>query len=603
MKRIVISFSCHCLFIFICLFLYVSYTYTVPELIPGQELTYKLLSVLSLFFEWLPASLCASYIIAYSSEFGKASKRIMIKYSPYIMSWFKYVSISAIIGATLVVCSQEVGSPLIKQKLRRMEEAPTLFKEYLQAAKRYESEGNLVIAVQYAAAAAGLDPNSQEADILKSDLEVRMEGSDYGEALNAAIVTQEDLSSTLSERNTTSYELLQRAQEAFANQNWIDAHYYSVVAQNIAEPGSANESDAKILASDAWNMLEEPTRFENSAVEEQYRLKKEAYSLLMAGNVLEAYYSFGDLMQRYPDDTDVARYYAAAALEMEGQYFFLDEIPISYGLEDRRDIAFRLQHQDGSESVVFVRGLSSVGNTGGLVQYARGLSIYDFSRNGQFKQSLYVPYAKIVSQTISSLDARTQQNLAFTELDKEKGTVPVIMLESVDRVHPDSLSGPVYTFAEGAGQATQQMLTLPMDYSDFLLLKNTSHNPEEMMLVDVIAMALKASDYGYSQEVYSQDASSRMASPLLFIALFIFTASTGWNYRIMSGKFRFAWLFTPLLLTLGVFVILQVAKYSQRLLNYGLFGFFQLAAIPIIFCLALITVFWSSLFFAARRSQ
>ena len=123
------------------------------------------------------------------------------------------------------------------------------------------------------------------------------------------------------------------------------------------------------------------------------------------------------------------------------------------------------------------------------------------------------------------------------------------------------------------------------------------------MLLDVIAMAQKAPYYGYSQEVYSQDASSRMADPFLFIALFIFTASTGWNYRIMSGKFQFSWLLTPLLMTVGIFVLLEVGKYSQKLLNYGLFGFFRLAAIPIIFGLSLILVFLSALFFAARRSQ
>ena len=44
---------------------------------------------------------------------------------------------------------------------------------------------------------------------------------------------------------------------------------------------------------------------------------------------------------------------------MEAQYFFLDEIPISYGLEDRRDVAFRLELQDGGQQVVFIKGLSS----------------------------------------------------------------------------------------------------------------------------------------------------------------------------------------------------------------------------------------------------
>ena len=82
-------------------------------------------------------------------------------------------------------------------------------------------------------------------------------------------------------------------------------------------------------------------------------------------------------------------------------------------------------------------------------------------------------------------------------MDMEKGTVPLIMLESVDRVQPNSLNKPVYTFAEGQPTATKQIITLPIAYSDFLLLKNTSHAPEEMTLVDVIQMSFKAADYGY----------------------------------------------------------------------------------------------------------
>ena len=179
----------------------------------------------------------------------------------------------------------------------------------------------------------------------------------------------------------------------------------------------------------------------------------------------------------------------------------------------------------------------------------------------------------------------------------------MIMLESVDRVQPNSLNKPVYKFAEGQSQATKQIITLPIDYKDFLLLKNASPNPEEMMLADVIQMSLKASDYGYAQVVYGQDACSRMSKPFLYIVFFIVAASIGWNYRIMSGRFRFSWILTPFLLTVGVYVLLEIAKYTQRLLNYGLFGIFRFAAVPIIFVLALVFVFSAALFFVGRRSQ
>jgi len=64
-----------------------------------------------------------------------------------------------------------------------------------------------------------------------------------------------------------------------------------------------------------------------------------------------------------------------------------------------------------------------------------------------------------------------------------------------------------------------------------------------------------------------------------------------------------AWSLTPILLTMGCFVLLIAIEYMQKLLNYGLFGFFQLAAVPIVFFAAILLVFLAALFFLARRSQ
>lgn len=603
MKRITLAFLCHCLCMFIGIFCYVNLTHSIPQLIPGQEFSYKLFSSLSIFLNFLPAILLSSYVVAYATVFGKDDKHIMVKYSPYIISRFKYVAIFSIIGTGILICGQEVGTPLINQKLTRMLEAPALYQEYMQAARKYDSQGDLVFAIQYARAAELMDPNSQEASTLKGDLEVRMEGSDYDDTMQDILLSQENLRSSVTERNATSYELLQKARQAYQDESWLNAHYYSILAQRVAEPGSANEEDAKIMAADAWNMLAEPGRFENDEAEERYWQKKMAYSQLMAGNVVEAYYKFSDLLQRYPSDEDVRRYHTAATMEMESQYFFLDEIPISDGMEDSKNIAFRLPKQDGGESVVFIKGLSSVGNTGGLVQYARGLNIYDFGKDGQFKKSLYVPYAKVLSQTISSLDERSRQNLAFSGLDSEKDAVPMIMLESVDRVQPDSFNKPVYNFAEGVSHSTSPILLLPMDYKDFLMLKNVSLNPEDMMLADIIRMSFKAQNYGYAQIIYGQAACNRMSTPLLFIVLFLLAASVGWNYRIMSGRFRFSWILTPLLLTADCFILLTAAGYMQKLLNYGLLGLFKFATVPIIFAVSVLLVFMSALFFLARRSQ
>ena len=168
MKRVLFALLFHCLIVFICLFCYVHYKWSIPELIPGMAFSYKLLTSAQLLLMWLPAALGSAYIVAYSKIFGQDDKHIMVKYSPYILTQFKFVAIFAIVATTLVICGQEVGSPLIKQRLRHMEEAPALYKEYMQAAHQYYESGDLVFAVQYAEAAERLHPLSQEAVTLKS---------------------------------------------------------------------------------------------------------------------------------------------------------------------------------------------------------------------------------------------------------------------------------------------------------------------------------------------------------------------------------------------------------------------------------------------------
>ena len=82
MKRVLIAFIFHCLIVFFCLFCYVNFKWQVPELIPGTEFSYKLLTTVKLLLNWLPAILGSAYIVAYANIFGKDNKHIMIKYSP-----------------------------------------------------------------------------------------------------------------------------------------------------------------------------------------------------------------------------------------------------------------------------------------------------------------------------------------------------------------------------------------------------------------------------------------------------------------------------------------------------------------------------------------
>ncbi|MBR5866693.1 MAG: hypothetical protein IKZ04_02170, partial [Spirochaetaceae bacterium] len=468
----------------------------------------------------------------------------------------------------------------------------------MRAAKNNLNDKNYDMAFQYADAAVKLYPKSEEAQLIKENCEVFFDTKSVS-AINENKPFMYIEESYIPENNATSFDFLQRAMVLYLQEEWINAHYYAMLALSAAEPGSANESDAKVLASDSWNKISETSASHNTEEEILYKRKTDAYKMLIKGDIIGAYYAFTDLLNKMPSDPDIARYHSIAAHEMSKQYFFYDELPESGLLGSNDNICFYTSNTNGSFYVVYIKGTASVQGTGKKIQYLKDLSVYQYTRNGTFEMSFYTPYAKVISQNISSFDENTREHLGLTN---NNISVPLIMLEVADRNTKKQIIKPKYTFANPTELTMPGFIVLPMDYEDFLTLSSVSFNPDNMSLFNLFKFVSKANQYGYSKEVYIQALSSRITTPLLYLIALILAAVIGWNYRLMSRThFRLSWFFYIPVITVIIHAIVVAVKYLLKLVNYGLIeilGIYSIPAITVCFILILIYV---SILFVSRK--
>jgi len=603
MKRLIIITSIYSICVFIFSFCIVFFTGTVPNLLPGESGIYRFQQSLVLFCNLFPTVILTSFLISYALLFKEESKNIVMRFSPMIMKLFKKIAIAGLCGTILFVCTTEVVLPLLNKSIIKKENSPRLYEEYIYSARNFFEEENYSISYQYAQIALDLYPDSVEALKIKENCEIQfdLQKKPIKKDLFFIPNVKEELPPVSG--NATAYELILRSLVMYEQKDWIDAHYYAMLAQEAAEPGSANESDAKMIAADAWNQLENVTKFENSEVEKLYRQKIKAYWQLMAGDIVDAYYSFSDLAKLYPQDQDILKFYKIAEIRMKSQFFFFDEIPTSKNLESGSNICFYINRPSGGFYVLYYKGVSDVRNTGGMVQYLRDLSVYQYSDDGVYELSFYVPYAKVVAQPLNSLDEESQN---FLKNHGVSQSVPIVMLESADREFRIALKQPEFSYAtdfpESEKFSNLNYLILPMNFEDFLLMRDISQSPDKMDILSLIKFAGKASEFGYSKEVYVQELCCRICMPILFLALLILTAVFGWNYRLLpKNSFRFIWLFFIPVISVVIYVLFIMLQYVQKLINFGLIEMIGIVAIPFTIICSIIILIVISIVFVSRK--
>lgn len=633
MKKPVIILLIYALLTYLLILLGVYAFHDLPELIKGTERTYRLTTTTLGFLTLLPPVVLSGFAVACAVTWKKSDSIKRSRFSQGMFDRFKTVFIISIILVLTLSLNEEVFISSFKKKLNRIAKAPAELADALETSDNLLKQGHPYIALQFARRAVEIAPKNPDAISMLKLVQDEVEIEHDKEVYRKITDKENRVVKPIHEKNSgyTILQLLEMSKEAAEKKQWFNAHYYASLAVDACDGTNTNLQAATEAANFAWKQLNLPVEFDNSAERDYYKTKREGYKAFTSGDTLKSYYIFLGLANSDIEnctDPDVIRFFELSKEDVENNYFFLDETENMKELADSSNIYFSLDYPNGTRNVFYIGKAMSIKRDGSLVRYLENMNVIHYDAGGNFRYSFSVPYAKVSAQPVSEFNPKYH---AVLGINPKMKSVPVIILQSVDRVTEGIISRPEYTFKRTgisdeilsslkmrdlseeknndsmnyfASASRSTTMILPMPYSDFNLINQASSGAENMTIFALNRFLPDAVKYGFSKEVFTENFVQRLTYPFIIFIMLIFCACLGWSYRLDNPKqlFHFRWvLFIPVLGTLTLFTY-SATRYVFNMANYvlvGLFGSMAVFAAIIIYSIMLLGV---SFLFVSKRA-
>ena len=579
----------------------------VPPLLANARTGYLFFRTVLIFFTLLPALLCSAFLVAASISFGHSEGKALVRFSPLLFRHYRKVMLASFCMVFILALVKEIGVPAIKARQTAAELAPRLLSEYVTLGEHFFVQGNDALAHEYARAALNIDPANEKALSLVDETEKRLNQIPPVDT-GTKDLPQEDIGYAYQEvQNETVASLIEKAQEAAGKEEWFNAHYYAQLAVSLGTGRDINLPDARRLAAEAWNHLSDPRMSEDSAVWHFFAEKKRAYFALMSGNNVEAYYQFLELSRKQAEnafDPDIKNFLQVAEARLESECFFIDETISLQRFESAQNIYFTISHQNGVKDVVYFRGITQVRNTGGMLTYLRGFTMFTYGRDGRLVRTITTPYAKMVAEPVSALSSEIRQT---ADIKDEFRLVPALQLKSVERDWRGTVNAPVYTYSDFVPEAERpeySYLLLSLPFNDFMHACDISLGADRMNLLSLMKISSSVHDFGFSSEIFTTALVRRLMYPLILLILFVFCASFAWNYRLAPDQlFKFKWIFVLPFASFLLYLIIEALLFMSNLACYALISIAGSWTLAVALCIALALLFAVSAIFLARTSD
>jgi len=583
----------------------------VPDTVPAASVFgYRMLTGLERLGKFLPSILILGFVVSNSIHYGRNPEGSTERFSKAMLERFKTAVTVSLIIAFLLTVAIEVLGIFVENKKSFIINKPKIVNEYIKVGNKLFDNGYYDRAMNYADAALKFSPNEKKALDLKdrADVEInRAKTSNLRFKLYESVEEAEKVDRVVIDADQINevYKLYLKSKEAFDKKEWFNAHYYAELGIKLATPKDPNLEELKKLSTAAWNNLSDYHNFEKSEDQRLFEKKYEGYLALVEKNDLKAYYIFRELYQHsraLQSDPDVVFYLQIAENRINERYFFMDETFELKSFESANDVYFAYNYEDGTRDIVYFKGMTAVAGTGNSIQYLRDLTITSISRKGDVFRTMKVPYAKVLPVSVDTLTPTTKSLMGISDIIDR---VPYIMLKSVARDAPGIENGPVYQYESGETAVTPEYMLLPIPYSDFLILENSTSSPEKISLPTLFKLVYMAAKYGYSAEVYGQALMNRLFYPLWILIMFILLASFAWNNRIgVNQFFKVSWAlaFIP-------FIILSIVFYNVMMFVYHIINYVFLGGLGLTngmifgFILYLLLLVSVSVYFVSRHSR
>ncbi len=562
--------------------------------------------------QFLPVIMITSFSITCSVQYGHNSEGSTSRFSKAMADRYKGLVITSLIIAFVFTLCAEIFGVAIAQKKNRIVNQPKLINEYVKVGNTLYKNGYYDRAMRYADAALKLDPNMAKATELREKAEVestRDKTSNIRFKLYESVQEAEKVERVKIDAKQLNevYQLYLKSQQAFDNKEWFNAHYYAELGINLASPKDSNLEGLKKLSTQAWNNLTEYHNLSKTQGQLAFDKKYQGYLALVEKDDLKAYYIFRELFmssREFQSDPDVVFYMQVAENRINERYFFIDETLELESFENANDVYFAYSYEDGSQDIVYFKGMTTVKDTGNSIQYLRDLTITSIDGEGNLFRTMNVPYAKVLPVSVETLTSTTKSLMGISD---KIDYVPYIMLKSVGREKPNTEITPTYTFANAndSKEYSPDYLLLSIPYADFLSIEELPKEPSAMNIVSLFKLVNKVSQYGYSSQIYGIALMNRILYPLMLLIMFILLGVFSWNNRLGTNQyFKFIWIiaFPAFLVTAGVYY--RAFMFLFRLINFTLLSSLDFSIGLIVgVVIYVITFIVVSIDFLARHSR
>lgn len=606
-KKTLIIFAIEILFCFIVCLPIGFFTTKAPSLEVSSASSYKILKTLILFFDFFPAIFATSIAIGFSWGFGRENVHFTTRFSHEASKYLVHIVIFSLASASLCFIAKEILVPITQYHTEKMVTDSRNLSNYIELANKLYQEERYNEASFYAKQAIQLNKKHKEANELNSKIEAKLAepknaifdiqyGDEYSTSENHNINSVVNEYENKEMMNAT--ELIKLAQECFAHEDFINAHYYANQALELCSPQESNFTLASRLANESWSNLSRTKAFDDEVSSEVFAKKKEAYAALISGDYSKAYYNFSDLIQKYPRDYDIKKYYEESKEKLSSRCFFIDETEGMQKFEQFNNIYFSTENTYGGKDIVYIEGLTSIKNTDKMVMYLRGFSIISYDKNNIPIFKMAVPTAKLIPAPIENMDSATQK--AVNKNYKTK-LVPYVFLKSVDRKDKNIFIEPEYEYYTSKRVEIDTIYVIPLSFEQFNTLCEISRGEDKSNILTLISFAKNASSFGFSNEILAHSFLSRTMYPLLLFICFLLCGVIAWQTRLLTTEsFHFAWIILFPFLTIIAYTMIKVIEYFCDLLFYALFamsGFFAILIafvffilLAILFCIRFVSM-------------
>ncbi|MDR2072699.1 MAG: hypothetical protein LBP60_04610 [Spirochaetaceae bacterium] len=535
---------------------------------PGQKeplqafkISWRFSSGIIIFIRIFPALAFSALVIPFGlkehTEGGYAGTTYVgdKSFSPLFLKYFSWPVITASLSAAVYAVLFFLALPLTMNARAAMTDRSELYNRAKARAEAKSSDQEWEEASRFISICDRIWPGSEEIDKLKiavtSALTASRQSLEKDTQTSANDQEHVPIWMGIPGNPVNSTDALRLAEAAFEQERYYDAHWLATLAQRLARPGNAEINAALTLAARAWEKIAalEPTAQEAERYS-LYRMKRDAYEAMIAGDWIGAFYTFQDLASLTPDDPDVIKYLEASKNGIAQAAFFIDEMDLAIGNVQAGPV-FSLPDPAGNGR--FALRFSSLASLPDYA-YAWGPELVAADKEGNFRFRVSADYAKLMP-------------VASRDSEGNPSDRVVLLFRALDRTRKDKRWDPVWVEGPPAENfdpvVGASQLLFDLSYDDFILLSKIGQGIEGLNLRELYTAEKTFGTYGYVSDAFKVEILRRLADPLFFLPITILILTLGWRYRAQKKP---RYVYVPMLGILPV-IFYGILLFYRGILN------------------------------------